>query len=303
MKKLTYLIVALVALTVISSCGNDDPVIPRDRDIEFSTFELFHISGTTPTTSLEQCDITIHRKTDTADVTLSLALDGTTVEYFALTDIALTYDSDKNIYTASAATTSHTRITDLRLTIDCNDYIADMRFKVDGNEVIGTSNEILFGKATTTIAYRDSAIYTYPHTRYLTNIRPNGMSASLNFGELLIKYENLMYSDIMVDGLKLDVTNNGYHLTGDELVTTRGHYYGFNPSDGTDRIEMGDKLFVRIDDLQADINVKENSLSGSWTLVRLKRVTDTIQTTPEIVTQQRIVEVSKTAMTVQGKVN
>ena len=76
-----------------------------------------------------------------------------------------------------------------------------------------------------------------------------------------------------------------------------------NPSDGTDRIEMGDKLFVRIDDLQADINVKENSLSGSWTLVRLKRVTDTIQTTPEIVTQQRIVEVSKTAMTVQGKVN
>ena len=303
MKKLTYLIVALVALTVISSCGNDDPVIPRDRDIEFSTFELFHISGTTPTTSLEQCDITIHRKTDKADVTLSLALDGTTVEYFALTDIALTYDSDKNIYTASAATTSHTRITDLRLTIDCNDYIADMRFKVDGNEVIGTSNEILFGKATTTIAYRDSAIYTYPHTRYLTNIRPNGMSASLNFGELLIKYENLMYSDIMVDGLKLDVTNNGYHLTGDELVTTRGHYYGFNPSDGTDRIEMGDKLFVRIDDLQADINVKENSLSGSWTLVRLKRVTDTIQTTPEIVTQQRIVEVSKTAMTVQGKVN
>ena len=66
---------------------------------------------------------------------------------------------------------------------------------------------------------------------------------------------------------------------------------------------MGDKLFVRIDDLQADINVKENSLSGSWTLVRLKRVTDTIQTTPEIVTQQRTVEVSKTAMTVQGKVN
>ena len=303
MKKLTYLIVALVALTVISSCGNDDPVIPRDRDIEFSTFELFHIGGSTPTTSLEQCDITIHRKTDKADVTLSLALDGTTVEHFALSDIALTYDSDKNIYTASTATTSNTRITDLRLTIDCNDYIADMSFKVDGKEVTGTSNEILFGKATTTIAYRDSAIYTYPHTRYLTNIRPNGMSASLNFGELLIKYENLMYSDIMVDGLKLDVTNNGYHLTGDELVTTRGHYYGFNPSDGTDRIEMGDKLFVRIDDLQADINVKENSLSGSWTLVRLKRVTDTIQTTPEIVTQQRTVEVSKTAMTVQGKVN
>ena len=301
MKKLTYLLATVVALVAITGCGDDDPVIPRDRDIQFSTFELFHIDGEQPSISLEQCDITIHRQTTAADVTVKLSLDGSGAETFAMTGIALEYDADKNIYKANTATTSNARISDLRLTIDCNDYIADMSFKVDGRTVIGTSNEILFSKVGTTIAYRDSATYNYPHTRYMTSIRPNGMSASLSFGELLIKYENLMYANISVDGLKMEVTDNGYHLTGNGIETESGQYYshGFTSSPIT---KFGDQLFVRFDNLQADVNVRAGSLSGSWTMVRLKRVTDTLQTTPELVTQQRVVEVSKTAMSVQGTV-
>ena len=301
MKKLTYLLATVVALVAITSCGDDDPVIPRDRDIQFSTFELFHIDGEHPSISLEQCDITIHRQTTVADVTVKLSLDGSVAETFAMTGIALEYDADKNIYKANTATTSNARISDLRLTIDCNDYIADMSFKVDGRTVIGTSNEILFSKVGTTIAYRDSATYNYPHTRYMTSIRPNGMSASLSFGELLIKYENLMYANISVDGLKMEVTDNGYHLTGNDIETESGQYYSHGYASST-ITKFGDQLFVRFDNLQADVNVRAGSLSGSWTMVRLKRVTDTLQTTPELVTQQRVVEVSKTAVSVQGTV-
>ena len=301
MKKLTYLLATVVALVAITSCGDDDPVIPRDRDIQFSTFELFHIDGERPSISLEQCDITIHRQTTAADVTVKLSLDGSGAETFAMTGIALEYDADKNIYKANTATTSNARISDLRLTIDCNDYIADMSFKVDGRTVIGTSNEILFSKVGTTIAYRDSATYNYPHTQYMTSIRPNGMSASLSFGELLIKYENLMYANISVDGLKMEVTDNGYHLTGNGIETESGQYYSHGYASSTTS-KFGDQLFVRFDNLQADVNVRAGSLSGSWTMVRLKRVTDTLQTTPELVTQQRVVEVSKTAMSVQGTV-
>lgn len=301
MKKLIYLLIAVLSVTVIS-CGDDDPVIPRDRDIQFNTFELFHIAGATPLTSLEQCGVTIHRQSTTADLTIKLSLDGSRTESFTLTGIALNYDVDKNIYTGQSATTTNSRITDLHVTIDCNDYIVQMSFKVDGKQVIGTTNEILFGQANTTLAYRDSATYTYPYTRYLTSIRPNGMSASMSMGELLIKYENLMYSNIVVDGLNLEVTSSGYRLTGNEIETTDGRYYGYNPSAGSNQTELGDQLFLRFDNLQADVNLLDNSLTGNWTMVRLKHVTDTIQTTPEIVTQQRTVEVSKTAVSVHATV-
>ena len=99
MKKLIYLLIAVLSVTVIS-CGDDDPVIPRDRDIQFNTFELFHIAGATPLTSLEQCGVTIHRQNTTADLTIKLSLDGSKTESFTLTGIALNYDVDKNIYTA-----------------------------------------------------------------------------------------------------------------------------------------------------------------------------------------------------------
>ena len=58
MKNLIYLFIAILAVTAVS-CGDDEPVIPRDRDITFSTFELFHMGSTTPSASLQQCDITI----------------------------------------------------------------------------------------------------------------------------------------------------------------------------------------------------------------------------------------------------
>lgn len=302
MKNLIYLLIAVLAVTTIS-CGDDEPVIPRDRDIVFSPFELFHIDGTTPSASLQQCDITIHRKEVTADLVIRIALNGSNVETFNLSGIPLTYDDEKNVYTAHVATTNQARITDLTLALDCNDYIASMSFKVDDKQVTGTSDNIFYGKATTTIAYRDSAVYAYPHTRYLASLRPNGMSASLNFGELLIKYENLMYSNITVDGLNMEVTSNGYHLTGNQIETEEGKYYGydFNTS-GSNTTDLGDQLFLRFDDLVADVNVKNNSLQGSWTMVRLKRVTDTIQKTPELKVETHIVEVSKTNMTVQGTV-
>ena len=90
MKKLIYLLIAVLSVTVIS-CGDDDPVIPRDRDIQFNTFELFHIAGATPLTSLEQCGVTIHRQNTTADLTIKLSLDGSKTESFTLTGIALNY--------------------------------------------------------------------------------------------------------------------------------------------------------------------------------------------------------------------
>ncbi len=301
MKNLIYLFIAILAVTAVS-CGDDEPVIPRDRDITFSTFELFHMGSTTPSASLQQCDITIHRKEVTADLVLRIALNGSDVETFNLTGIPLTYDDEKNVYTAKAASTSHARVTDLKLTIDCNDYIASMVFKVDNEQVVGTSNEIYYNKANTTIAYRDSAVYTYPHTRYLANIRPNGMTASVNFGELLIKYENLMYGTINVDGLKMEVTENGYHLTGNGIETEKGQYYGYDFTSGTDLTKLGDQLFLRFDDVNVDINVLNNSITGSWTMVRLKREKETPENetdTPQV----HVVEVSKTKMTFQGTAN
>ena len=300
MKKVISLLIAILAFTAVS-CGNDEPVIPRDRDIAFSTFELFHMGGTTPSASLQQCDITIHRKDVTADLVLRIAPNGTNVETFNLTGIPLTYDDEENVYTANAASTSQARITDLKLTVDCNDYIADMSFKVDNKQVIGTNNEIYFSKANTTIAYRDSAVYTYPHTRYLANIRPNGMTASVNFGELLIKYENMMYSTINVDGLNMEVTENGYHLTGNGIETEKGQYYAYDFTSGTDLTKFGDQLYLRFDDVNIDINVLNNSITGSWTMVRMKREKETPQNetdTPQV----HVVEVSKTNMTFQGAV-
>lgn len=301
MKKILYLLAAVVALTMVS-CGEDDPVIPRDRDIQFNTFELFHIGGTAPTTSLQSCDITIHRKTSTADITIKIAPNGT-VQTFALTGVALTYDEDKNIYTARTATTSDPRVTNFVALLDCNDYIAEMSFLLDGTmQVTGTSNQLFYNPASTTMTFSDGTSGTHTSGNYLFTLHPDGSTADINIGDLVQLKDTLRYGLIQLEGLPLTVTTTGYHIASDEYVTEKGQYYRYDPKTGSDKTALGDSLFLRFENLQADLNVMENSMTGSWTMIRLKRVTDTISRNP-LETQQRIIEVSRAQMRATGSIH
>lgn len=301
MKKFLYLLVAVVALTVVS-CGEDDPVIPRDRDIQFSTFELFHIGGATPTVTLQSCDVTIHRKTITADITLKVASGGT-MPTIALTGIALTYDEDENVYTARTATTSDPRVTDLVALIDCNDYyIAQLSFLLDGTtQVTGTSNELYCYPASTTMTFADGTSGTHSAGTYLFSLHPEGNTADIKVGDLLQLQDTLRYGMIQLEGLPLTVTSSGYHIAIDEKVTTSGNYYRYDPKTGSDKTALGDSLYLRFENLVADLNVMERKMTGTWTMVRLKRVTDTISRNP-LQTQQRIIEVSRAQMRATGKI-
>ncbi len=298
MKKILYLLVAVIAMTVVS-CGDDDPVIPRDRDIKFSTFELFHIGGTTPTTSLQSCDITIHRKTSTADITIKIAPNGT-VQTFALTGVALTYDEEKNHYKANVSTTSDPRVTNLVALLDCNDYIAELSFKLDGTtQVTGTSNQLYYSPVKTVMTFSDGKTGTHPYGNYLFSLHPDGNTADLNIGDLVQLQDTLRYGVIQLEGLPLTTTSTGFHIAANEKVTEKGQYYRHDVTTGSATTPFGDSLFLRFENLQADLNVMERSMSGSWTMVRLKRVTDTISRDP-LMTQQRIVEVSRAQMHATG---
>lgn len=300
MKKILYLLAAVVAMTVVS-CGDDDPVIPRDRDIVFSTFELFHIGGSTPTTSLQSCDINIHRKTSTADFTIKVSPSGT-IQTFALTGVALTYDEDKNVYTARTSTTSDPRVTQLVALIDCNDYIADISFVLDGTtQVTGTSNQLYYSPVRTSMTFSDGTSGIHQYGNYLFSLHPDGNTADLNIGDLVQLKDTLRYSIIQLEGLPLTVTQTGYHIASDEYVTENGQYYHYDPKTGSDKTAFGDSLFLRFENLQADLNVMENSMTGSWTMIRLKRVTDTLSRDP-LQTQQRIVEVSRAQMHATGSI-
>lgn len=300
MKKLIYLLAGVLVLTAVG-CGDDEPVIPRDRDIQFSTFELFHIDGTTPTASLEQCDVTIHRKTEKADLNLKVAVGGN-VHSLALTDVALTYDSDKNIYNARTTTTSNSRVTNLVLAIDSNDYFATMSFLLDGTtQVIGTSSDLLY-RMTSHMTFSDLTTYTANNGKCLVSVHPDGQSANITLGDLLHEKDVMNYVNIALEGLPMNVTATGYHIATDQLVTEKGQYSRFDYSTGSPTTQFGDSLFLRFDNLKADLNVLNNTMTGSWTMVRLKRVTDTIQKTPEVKTQQRVVEVNRTDMTVTGNI-
>lgn len=301
MKKILYLLAAVVALTVVS-CGEDDPVIPRDRDIEFNTFELFHIGGTTPTTSLQSCDITIHRKNSTADFTIKISPSGN-VQTLSLTGVALTYDEDKNVYTARSASTSDPRVTNFVAFLDCNDYIVDMSFVLDGTtQVTGTSNQLFYEPVSTAMTFSDGTSGTHPYGSYLFTLHPDGNTVDLNIGDLVQLKDTLRYASIQLEGLPLSVTTTGYHIASDEFVTEKGQYYRYDPKTGSDKTALGDSLFLRFENLQADLNVMQNSMTGSWTMIRLKRVTDTISRDP-LQTQQRVIEVSRAQMRATGSIH
>lgn len=300
MKKLAYLLIALVGLSV-ASCGDDDPVIPRDRDIAFTTFELFHIGGTTPSASLQSCDITIHRATTTADFNIKIAPAGT-VETFAVTGLALTYDVDKNCYTASVASTSEPRITNFVALIDCNDYIATMSFVIDGTtQVSGTSNQLFYSPVSTTMTFDDGTSGTHAYGKYLFTIHPDGNAADLNIGDLVQLKDTIRFNSIILEGMPMTITDNGYRIAASEVVTEKGQFYRHDYTTGSDLTPFGDGLFLRFEDLVADLDVMNNSMTSSYIMVRLKRVTDTISRDP-LQTQQRIIEVNRAHMSAKGKI-
>lgn len=300
MKKIAFFLSFLLLISAFG-CGNDEPDIPRDRDIEIHPFQLFHIAGPNPTTSLQKCDIIVHRKASTADLNLNLPFNGTQVESFAIRELPLTYDSDKNHYTSRTASTSNSRITNVILLIDCNDYIAEMSFVVDGTiQVMGTSNELFYDNVSTTMLFNDNTSYTASYGNFLFALHPDGNSANLNIGNLLHKKDLINYTSISLQGLSLTVTDNGYRITGEKVETNKGEYGRYDYSTGSPTTPLGDSLYLRFENIDAKLNIIDNSMTSSWTMVRLKRVTDTIQKTPEVVTQQRVIEVNRTQMQSKG---
>lgn len=301
MKKIIYALTLILATAAIS-CGDDDPVIPRDRDIEFNTFELFHIAGATPTASIQSCHIVLHRKGLKADITINVNINGDNLETFNLTDLPLTYNEDSNHYSINVSSTNIPRISNMKAIIDCNDYIADIVFLLDGKQVTGTSNELFYSKTSTVLKYDNSTSYTDLYATYIYELHPEGSAATLKIGNLTHSKDVLNYKNITLEGLKMDVTGSGYRITGDAIETTKGQYSRYDASTGSPTTNFGDSLFLRFENIEANLDVANSSMTGSWTMVRLKRVTDTIQKTPEIRTQQRIVEVNRTRIDANGKV-
>ena len=301
MKKLIYILAVLLVVGAVS-CGNDEPVIDRDRDYELNIFELFHIGSNSPKAMLQSCQITVHRKTVTADFSFQLEVNGT-VSRFDLRDVALTYDADENYYSAKAGTTNEPRITNFSALIDCNDYIAEMSFVLDGSlRVAGTSNELFYANATTVMTFQDQRQYTDKLASYLFALHPDGATGNLTIGNLTHEQDLLTYKYINLEGLQMSVTDKGYTVSGDSIACEKGSYSRPDHATGSSTTAFGDSLFVCFKDLKLNLNVYNNSMSGSCTMLRMKRVTDTIQRVPDVRTRVRIVEVNRTKMTAQGSI-
>lgn len=275
MKKNIYSIITLMAIALLlSACGNDDPIIPRDRDVTMTVEALTHISdistGEAQIVMGNANTFTFHPKTLTLDIQLNATIDGT-ARTFSITGVPVKAVTDTYRYTFDTATTGNSEVTNLKGTIDISDPLAIAQCDVSGHHICITVPEIFFHQTAVYFSYSDGSKSSYGNSYWTLPIDSKGSTTGVSINNIEIandlmssgnesKRSGRFFSAIMAYGAKVEATATGVKITADELntVATYGNGEEVAAAYQTDNYP--------IMNLNADINLNAGTMTATFTL-------------------------------------
>ena len=258
-----YLLLAnaiVVALAAMTSCGDDDPVVPRDREVTMSVTSLNHITDmTTGVTSMSSGKTTVviapDRTSASADITVAPAGAATTV---SMGGITLTAEQDNAGRYAMKG--DNQRITHFSGVLDINEQSILMNYRLDAKyQVMSTMPEIYFLNARSEMDYDDGTSYTHESgSMYQIDINASSGTATIHVMELFNKQEHRVYDSMIAGGATVTTNAGGYHVTAERLPATTIYFVNGKP------IEDKDNYILR--DINLNIDLIQGNLTGTFVL-------------------------------------
>ncbi len=196
MKQIPLYLVCLAVLLVMTACGGDDPVLPRDRDVTMTVDALTHVldnaTGEATLTLDDKNTVVVHQKSHTADFTLHATYGGAS-HSFAVTGVELkAVDYQDYRYTFAAAGGG---VTNLTGTVDLSDQVLILSYDVDGRHVCVSIPDVFFAQTGVKFTYADASSTTTATSFWTLKMGPKAQTAGVSIGDLLIGGDLLKTAD------------------------------------------------------------------------------------------------------------
>ena len=218
MKKILYLIAALVMLSMAVSCGDSDEPKRGDGVFTVNTLMVNHmyntltnqVLGLGKTRNLLVID-TVNRK-----ATLELNYNDGTEKTIKLDDLKAT-PKRLGFYELSSASNGN-----FSGYVDFNE--SSMRYRIttaDGLRIISTTPEVFFLKTKNIIEYDDTTETTVmENTMYQFNVDPTTMKAIVEVMAILHAKDLKFFINITGNSVPVTLTPDGYVVSGQNIGTT-----------------------------------------------------------------------------------
>ncbi len=258
-KHLIYMFAGLLALGC-ASCGEDDPVIPRDREVTMRLNTISHIVDTqnsTMSVASGSTVVVLSGDRTTCNATLSTAgLDNVSVSGATLTGI----EDHAGRYHMSGGTSTAANFTGL---LDMNEQAIFANYTIGGRyRVMTTLPEVYYTQARSELTYSDGTSYTQNlGGMYQIDIDPATMTATLHIMQLHNGKESHYYTSIIARGIPVTLLANGYRLNAAMVSAEVNHTVNNQLVIDTDNYHIANINFT------ADI--AEGTMSANYTLRRV----------------------------------
>lgn len=225
MKKIfSLLLTALVLMSMTSCLGNND------NNIATFTTSMFNRTVTdgstdTPELYMNNYNFSINYDNSTISLNGTATIGNDNTIQFTIKDMALTNDQSKNAVTFSCpkATASATDITNLRGYISLQNGTVYITYSVGANKTVYATAGLPFSYNKTEFIPDgdESKSYTLDNCKYDFNLNKSNMTATVTIVNFIPKANESDQNRIAVfEGLKLQVTSNGYKITSPEVKST-----------------------------------------------------------------------------------
>ena len=268
MNKLLYLL-TIAGILLTTACGddNDDPTHGTVYNRTYSI--LNHVTDATTGNVLAVTSGKVNYKIDitnlTADVNFGVKLDGNTETPFSFSSVKVANPS-YGIYHFDNATPAAS-ITEFAGLIDFNEEATRFSFVNAGKyRICATLPEIFYTNCNTNSTYSDGTTYDHKDDKpmFQFEIDPVKMTAKvivLFFNDT--KNYRYIYN-CNGNGATVTPTSYGYDITAEKIVTVS--YYKQGSEETTDADREPDKRYYNIQNLNAKLDIFNNSLSATFTL-------------------------------------
>lgn len=225
MKKLSFLLISLLAVTLFTACNNDDPVNKQTVTMTISNRAIdgdeVVFSQTSANAELDYTNMIIKFSASYKDA------DGMS-HSFSTPEMKLNGSTSNTVYTFSnTAPSASAGIEQLTGYIDFATGMMWYSFDAGSSHVVSSTN-LLYAYITTTVTNPDNNNhFNHQQSAYLFIPDSKGETCSMLISNFIPNIAgSVEVSEIRYDGLTLTPTVNGYTITASEIepANIKGHY-------------------------------------------------------------------------------
>ena len=239
--KHTFIIFACLGLMMsLTACGNDDPEIPRDRDVTMTIEALVHTLNADGEASIsvgDKNEFVFHPKTLTADMKLSVGNQTFNIQQLPVKAVEYTYH-----YTFNSPTTSNADITNLSGIFDIADPLAVMQCDMGDKHLCITIPDIFFEKNTVNFGYSDNSTSRDGNSYWIFSVDKTGKKADVIINNVEIAKDIMIkdgtrtrtgryFSAIIGNGANVTPTATGITISAETLSTKASYGNGQEVAD------------------------------------------------------------------------